>query len=266
MADDEILDAVAEKVEPSRRKFVLGLLAAGITAPSVASFVMGKARDSASRVGLPVRPSSIIDGSGNFNFQWMDPSGNTYSDPSANYIYEAYLSGNFLRDASGNFLLDASGNLLCGTSGNILLDGSGNALLDPSGNYPYLPHPSGNWGFDISSNTIGIPLRDASGNAFFQMLELDPSGNAFYDRAFNYDSNGVVNWYASPQIPGMACVVSANHIQVQQAPTTTAAPAPTTTAGPAPTTTVQPSGSNSSTTTTTPVTPVTVSGTIPTVR
>ena len=258
MADDEILDAVAEKVEPSRRKFVLGLLAAGITAPSVASFVMGKARDSASHVGLPVRPSSIIDGSGNFNFQWMDPSGNTYSDPSANYMYETYLSGNFLRDASGNFLLDASGNLLCGTSGNILLDGSGNALLDPSGNYPYLPHPSGNWGYDISSNTIGISLRDASGNAFFQILDLDPSGNAFYDRAFNYDSNGIVDWYASPQIPGLACVVSANHIQVQQAPTTTAVPAPTTT--------VQPSGSNSSTTTTTPVTPVTVSGTIPTVR
>ena len=258
MADDEILDAVVEKVEPSRRKFVLGLLAAGITAPSVASFVMGKAKDSASRVGLPVRPASIIDGSGNFNFQWMDPSGNTYSDPSANYIYEAYLSGNFLRDASGNFLLDASGNLLCGTSGNILLDGSGNALLDPSANHPYLPHPSGNWGYDISSNTIGISLVDQSGNAFSQILDLDPSGNAFYDRWFNYDSNGVVNWYASPQTPGLACVVSANHIQVQQAPTTTQAPAPTTT--------VQPSGSNSSTTTTTPVTPVTVSGTIPTVR
>ena len=243
MANDEILEAVADKVEPSRRKFVLGLLAAGITAPSVASFVMGRAKDSASRAGLPVRPSSIIDGSGNFNFQWMDPSGNTYSDPSANYIYEAYLSGNFLRDASGNFLLDASGNLLCGTSGNILLDASGNALPDPSGNSAYVPHPSGNWGYDISSNTVGISLRDPSGNPYFQILDLDPSGNAFYDRFFNYDSNGVVNWYASPQTPGLACVVSANHIQAQQSP------APTTT-----------------TTTTTPVTPVTVSGTIPTVR
>lgn len=259
MADDEILDAVAEKVDPSRRKFVLGLLAAGITAPSVASFVMSKAKDSTSRVGLPVRPASIIDGSGNFNFQWMDPSGNTYSNPSANYYYENYLSGNFLRDASGNFLLDGSGNLLCGTSGNILLDGSGNALIDPSGNSPYIPHPSGNWNYDMSSNTVGIPLRDQSGNVYFQLLELDPSGNAFYDRAFNYDSNGVINWYASPQVPGLACVVSANHIQVQQAPSTTAAPAPTTT--------VQPSGSSgSTTTTTTPVTPVTVSGTIPTVK
>ena len=240
MANDEILDAVAEKVEPSRRKFVLGLLAAGITAPSVASFVMGKAKDSASRVGLPVRPSSIIDGSGNFNFQWMDPSGNTYSDPSANYIYEAYLSGNFLRDASGNFLLDASGNLLCGTSGNILLDASGNALPDPSGNSPYVVDPSGNW--ILSGNTISLPWQDPSGN-FPSFVELDPSGNAFYDQVFPYDSNGVVNWYASPQTPGLACVVSANHIQAQQSP------APTTT-----------------TTTTTPVTPVTVSGTIPTVR
>ncbi len=266
MADDEILESIAEKVDPSRRKFVLGLLAAGITAPSVASFVMSKAKDSATRVGLPVRPASIIDGSGNFNFQWMDPSGNTYAEPSANYFYENFLSGNFLRDGSGNFLLDGSGNLLCGTSGNILLDGSGNAVIDASGNMPYIPHPSGNWAYDISSNMVGIPLRDQSGNVYFQVLDLDPSGNAFYDRVFAYDSNGVINWYASPQVPGLACVVSANHIQVQQAPSTTAAPAPSTTAAPAPTTTVQPSGSNSSTTTTTPVTPVTVSGTIPTVR
>jgi hypothetical protein len=57
----------------------------------------------------------------------------------------------------------------------------------------------------------------------------------------------VINWNSSPQIPGLACVVSANHIQVAQAPTTTVAPAPTTT-------------------TTTPVTPVTVSGTIPNVK
>jgi hypothetical protein len=247
MADDEILEAVAEKVEPSRRKFVLGLLAAGITAPSVASFVMGKTGGS-SRVATPVRPASIIDGSGNFNFQWMDPSGNTYTDPSANYMYETYMSGNFLRDSSGNFMLDSSGNLLCGTSGNILLDGSGNALYNYSANQPYVLHPSGNWAYDPSSNAIGLPLRDASGNAYYQFVELDPSGNAFYDQWFNYDSNGVIDWYTSPQIPGLACVVSANHIQVAQAPSNTVAPAPT------------------STTTTTPVTPVTVSGTIPNVK
>jgi hypothetical protein len=247
MADDEILEAVAEKVEPSRRKFVLGLLAAGITAPSVASFVMGKTGGS-SRVATPVRPASIIDGSGNFNFQWMDPSGNTYTDPSANSMYETYMSGNFLRDSSGNFMLDSSGNLLCGTSGNILLDGSGNALYNYSANQPYVLHPSGNWSYDPSSNAIGLPLRDASGNAYYQFVELDASGNAFYDQWFNYDSNGVINWNSSPQIPGLACVVSANHIQVAQAPnTTTVAPAPTTT-------------------TTTPVTPVTVSGTIPNVK
>jgi hypothetical protein len=247
MADDEILEAVAEKVEPSRRKFVLGLLAAGITAPSVASFVMGKTGGS-SRVATPVRPASIIDGSGNFNVQWMDPSGNTYTDPSANYMYETYMSGNFLRDSSGNFMLDSSGNLLCGTSGNILLDGSGNALVDYSSNHPYVLDPSGNWSYDPSSNAIGLPLRDPSGNAYLQFVELDASGNAFYDQWFNYDSNGVIDWYTSPQIPGLACVVSANHIQVAQAPSTTVAPAPT------------------STTTTTPVTPVTVSGTIPTVK
>jgi hypothetical protein len=221
-------------------------LAAGITAPSVASFVMGKTGGS-SRVATPVRPASIIDGSGNFNFQWMDPSGNTYTDPSANYMYETYMSGNFLRDSSGNFMLDSSGNLLCGTSGNILLDGSGNALYNYSANQPYVLHPSGNWSYDPSSNAIGLPLRDASGNAYYQFVELDASGNAFYDQWFSYDSNGVINWNSSPQIPGLACVVSANHIQVAQAPTTTVAPAPTTT-------------------TTTPVTPVTVSGTIPNVK
>jgi len=238
MADDEILEAVAEKVEPSRRKFVLGLLAAGITAPSVASFVIGKTKSSTSRTGLPVRPASIIDSSGNFNLHYMDPSGNAYLDPSANYFYEDYLSGNFLRDASGNFILDASGNLLCGTSGNILLDGSGNALIDLSGNSPYVLDPSGNWSYDISSNSVGIALQ-LSGNYNYSWLELDPSGNAFYDRYLMYDNNGVINPFSSP--PGLACVVSANHIQVAQAPTT-------------------------STTTTTPVTPVTVSGTIPTVK
>lgn len=247
MADDEILEAVAEKVEPSRRKFVLGLLAAGITAPSVASFVIGKTKSSTSRTGLPVRPASIIDSSGNFNLHYMDPSGNAYLDPSANYFYENYLSGNFLRDASGNFLLDASGNLLCGTSGNILLDGSGNALIDLSGNSPYVLDPSGNWSYDISSNSVGIALQP-SGNYNYSWLELDPSGNAFYDRYLSYDNNGVIDWYSSTQIPGLACVVSANHIQVAQAPSTTVAPAPT------------------STTTTTPVTPVTVSGTIPNVK
>jgi hypothetical protein len=258
MADDEILEAVAEKVEPSRRKFVLGLLAAGITAPSVASFVMGKAGGS-SRVANPVRPASIIDGSGNFNFQYSF-SGNTYPEYSANFMYEGYLSGNFLRDSSGNYMLDASGNLLCGTSGNILLDGSGNALYNYSANQPYVVHPSGNWSYDPSSNAIGLPLRDPSGNAYYQFVEMDPSGNAFYDQWFSYDSNGVINWNSSPQIPGLACVVSANHIQVAQAPATTVAPT-TTTVAPT-TTTVAPAP----TTTTTPVTPVTVSGTIPNVK
>ena len=252
MADDEILEAVAEKVEPSRRKFVLGLLAAGITAPSVASFVMGKTGGS-SRMTTPVRPASIIDSSGNFNVRFTF-SGNTYPDPSANYLYETYLSGNFLRDASGNFMFDASGNLLCGTSGNILLDGSGNALVNYSANQPYVLHPSGNWSYDPSSNAIGLPLRDTSGNVIWQFVELDPSGNAFYDQIWGYDNSGVVDWFSSPQVPGLACVVSANHIQVAQAPSTTVAP--TTTVAPAPT----------STTTTTPVTPVTVSGTIPTVK
>lgn len=216
MADDEILEAVAEKVEPSRRKFVLGLLAAGITAPSVVSFVVSKTKPSSATAGRPIRPSSIIDGSGNFNFQWMDQSGNTYSEPSANWIYETYLSGNFLRDASGNFILDASGNMLCGTSGNILLDASGNAVINTSGNQPYVLDPSGNWTYDMSGN-IGLPLQGVSGNSYL-FVQLDPSGNVFYDQVFAYDSNGVIDWMSSPQIPGLACVVSANHIRVSETP------------------------------------------------
>ena len=244
MTSDENLDVIAAKVEPSRRKFILGLLAAGVTAPSVASFVMGKSKSGIGGSAQAIRPSSIVDASGNFSFSTMDPSGNLLPNYSANFMYEL-LSGNFLRDASGNFLTDASGNLLCGTSGNILLDGSGNALVNPSGNIPYLLDPSGNWGYgDPSANAPGLMYEWYSGN-LVSWVELDASGNAFYDTIFSYDSNGVVDWYSSPPSPGLACVVSANHILPVQSPNTTV-PA--------------------TTTTTTPVPPVTVTGTIPTVK
>ena len=297
MAENQLPEEVVQKLDPNRRKFLLGILAAGITAPSVASFVMGRAKRS-TIVGTPIRPASLIDSSGNFNIP-ISFSGNLYSS-SANYIYPNY-SGNFLRDASGNFLLDPSGNLLCGTSGNILLDMSGNAIR--SGNFAYLVNPSGNWVYDMSSNTLRIPYRDASGNvqSYFG-LDMDPSGNTFRDNVFKYDSNGVINYGSSPQNPGLACVVSANHLrQVQVVPTTstvaptttsTVAPttstvAPTTTSTVAPTTTstvarstttstvaptttnpgVNQNGSGSSVTTTTvPVTPITPNGTIPATR
>lgn len=244
MAENQLPEEVVQKLDPNRRKFLLGILAAGITAPSVASFVMGKAKKSAI-ASTPIRPASLINASGNFNFSNVDLSGNIYGS-SANYLYQEYFSGNFLRDASGNFELDPSGNLLCGTSGNILLDGSGNALSDPSGNYPYLLDPSGNWAYSMSSNSIMIPMRDASGNipGYYYRLEMDQSGNTFYDPIFNYNSDGATYMYVSPQIPGIACVVSANHIQqleVPQSSTTTNAP----------------------TTTTVPVAPITPNGSIP---
>ena len=289
MAENQLPEEVVQKIDPNRRKFILGILAAGITAPTVASFVMGKANKSAI-AGTPIRPASLIDSSGNFNIPVLF-SGNLYSS-SANYVYPNY-SGNFLRDASGNFLLDPSGNLLCGTSGNILLDMSGNAIPDPSGNIAYLANPSGNWAYDYSSNTLRIPYRDASGNAqWYYGLDMDPSGNTFRDNFFPYDSNGVINYGSSPQIPGLACVVSANHLRQVQvvpttstvaptttstvAPTTTSTVAPTTTSTVAPTTTSAPTttnpgvnqnGSGSSVTTTTvPVTPIVPSGSIPATR
>ena len=272
MAENQIPEKVLQKIDPNRRKFILGILAAGITAPTVASFVTGKAQKT-SVMRNAIRPASIIDASGNFNISYMDSSGNAVGDYSANSLYND-ISGNFLRDASGNFALDPSGNLQCGTSGNVLLDGSGNILMNPdlSGNVWQL-NPSGNWAYDLSSNSVNIPLQDASGNVYGGWLQLDPSGNAFTDPFIIYDSNGVLlpdgspqldpsgNAFTdpfiiydsngvylpdgSPQLQAVACVVSANHLRrAQNVPSTN-------------TSTTAPS------TTTVPVTPVTPNGTIP---
>lgn len=265
MAENQLPEAVVQKLDPNRRKFILGILAAGITAPSVASFVMGRAQKT-SVMRNAVRPASVIDASGNFNFI-VSSNGATYPASSANYLYQEFYSGNFLRDFSGNFELDPSGNFLCGTSGNILLDGSGNALFDPSANFPYVLDPSGNWLFNMSSNSVIIPLRDPSGNipTTYYQLKMDPSGNAFYDSNFNYDSNGVIDYSRSPQIPGLACVVSANHLrQAQGGPSSTSSVAPSTTE--APTTSNAPTNQNgtpSATTTTVPVSPIVPNGSIP---
>ena len=244
MAENQIPEKVLQKIDPNRRKFILGILAAGITAPTVASFVTGKAQKT-SVMRKAIRPASIIDASGNFNISYMDSSGNAVGDYSANSLYND-ISGNFLRDASGNFALDPSGNLQCGTSGNVLLDGSGNILMNPdlSGNVWQL-NPSSNWAYDLSSNSVNIPLQDTSGNVYGSWLQLDPSGNAFTDPFFIYDSNGVYLPYGSPQLQAVACVVSANHLRrAQNVPSTN-------------TSTTAPS------TTTVPVTPVTPNGTIP---
>jgi hypothetical protein len=265
MAENQLPEAVVQKLDPNRRKFILGILAAGITAPSVASFVMGRAQKT-SVMRNAVRPASVIDASGNFNFI-ISSNGATFPASSANYLYQEFYSGNFLRDGSGNFELDPSGNFLCGTSGNILLDGSGNALFYPSANFPYVLDPSGNWLYNMSSNSVIIPMRDPSGNipTTYYQLKMDPSGNAFYDSNFNYDSNGVIDYSRSPQIPGLACVVSANHLrQAQGGPSSTSSVAPSTTE--APTTSNAPTNQNgtpSVTTTTVPVTPIVPNGSIP---
>ena len=260
MAENQLPEEVVQKLDPNRRKFILGVLAAGIAAPSVASFVLGKANKS-TFTGNAIRPASIVDASGNFKFSYFDPSGN-YPNVSANYMYEN-MSGNFLRDNSGNFAMDLSGNLLCGTSGNILIDDSGNAVL--SGN-SYVLNPSGNWSFDGNGD---IYLNQADGNPSW--VAFDPSGNQFIDTNFPYDQDGLVNFDTSGnQGMGLACVVSANHIQgvpdSENTTTTSEAPASTTTSAPASTTTstpaVAPSGS-AVTTTAVPVIPVVPKGSIP---
>ena len=238
MAENQLPEEVVQKLDPNRRKFILGILAAGITAPTVASFVMGRANKSAI-AGTPIRPASLIDSSGNFKFEIFDPSGN-FPFESANFIYDN-MSGNFLRDASGNFALDPSGNLQCGTSGNVLLDTSGNIMwnydFSANQNPVWQLDPSGNWTYDQSGN---IQLSNYWG------ANLDPSGNQFNDYFLNFDSNGVSNFYSNVQTPGVSCVVSANHIQQVQGPsqsTTTSAP-----------------------TTTVPVIPITPNGSIPATR
>ena len=272
MAENQLPQELVQKLDPNRRKFIVGILAAGMTAPSVASFVMGKANKSTS-TGTPIRPASLIDASGNFSFI-VSSNGNLYPGSSANYFYNN-ISGNFLRDGSGNFELDPSGTLQCGTSGNILLDMSGNAI--PSGNIPYTPDPSGNWIYNVSGNGLRIPFRDPSGNAMpFYGLDMDPSGNTFRDNSFKYDSNGVIDY--GQQTPGLACTVSANHIEQLQVPPTSTTSAPTsttsaptsTTSAPTSTSTVAPTTTSpavnqngSPSTTTVPVTPIIPNGTIP---
>jgi hypothetical protein len=258
MAENQLPQELVQKLDPNRRKFILGILAAGITAPSVASFVMGKATKSTS-TGTPIRPASLINASGNFNFT-VSSNGSLFPGSSANYFYNN-ISGNFLRDGSGNFELDPSGNLQCGTSGNILLDMSGNAI--PSGNIPYTPDPSGNWIYNVSGNGLRIPFRDPSGNALsYYGLDMDPSGNTFRDNSFKYDSNGVIDY--GQQTPGLACTVSANHIEQLQVPPTSTTSAPTSTSTVAPTTTSPAVNQNGApSTTTVPVTPIIPNGTIP---
>ena len=271
MAENQLPEEVVQKIDPNRRKFILGILAAGITAPTVASFVMGKANKSAI-AGTPIRPASLIDSSGNFKFEIFDPSGN-FPFESANFIYDN-MSGNFLRDASGNFALDPSGNLQCGTSGNVLLDGSGNIMLnyDFSGNFDpvWQLDPSGNWSYDGSGN---IQLSNNWG------ANLDPSGNQFNDYYLSYDSNGVVDFNSNQQNPGLACVVSANHIQQIQTPPSSSSVAPSSTSSVAPTSTSAPTTSSAPTTTnpganqngsgssapttTVPVIPIVPNGSIP---
>ena len=262
MAENQLPEEVVQKLDPNRRKFILGILAAGMTAPTVASFVMGKANKSAI-AGNPIRPASLIDSSGNFKFEIFDPSGNIPFE-SANFIYNN-MSANFLRDASGNFALDPSGNLQCGTSGNVLLDTSGNIMwnYDFSGNQNpvWQLDPSGNWTYDPSGN---IQLSNYWG------ANLDPSGNQFNDYFLNFDSNGVSNFYSNVQNPGVSCVVSANHIQQVQTPPSSSSVAPSSTSAPttssAPLTTspaVNQNGTPSATTTTVPVSPIVPSGSIP---
>lgn len=155
-------DEISKRIDPSRRAFVLGLLATGVTAPRIVSFALG-GTSFAEAAPTKVASSWILDTSGNFT-------------PSANYLYGS-LSANFLRDQSGNFLTDDSGNLLCGTSGNVFDDPSGNIFIQGSANVAL--NPSGNWLSDPSGN-VYLP-SDLSG----QYVYLDPSGNFFTDGYMN---------------------------------------------------------------------------------
>lgn len=128
-------------VETSRRAFVTRLIAAGLSAPKIVSFVLGS--PSLGATGVPAVDSDPClgdlsgnpgsGGSGNWNYsgtittlsggvnQFSDASGNiTFCDPSGNLLVP---SGN-VSDQSGNSF-NSSGNII-NSSGNLLIDGSAN--------------------------------------------------------------------------------------------------------------------------------------------
>jgi hypothetical protein len=159
-----VFEEVARYANPSRRTFLLGLLGAAITAPTVVSF-FGKS-------GQAIGPQSLTPNGGLtiWNGNWFDtryfydPSANWLTDPSANYLCDIsanypYYSANPIRDLSGNYYIDLSGNynyfedIYYDASGNsyVVHEVTGNAYYEPSGNWvcdpqgQFLYDPSGNW-------------------------------------------------------------------------------------------------------------------------
>jgi hypothetical protein len=160
MAENNELNDIARFADPSRRKFLLGLVSAAVATPTIISFVSNTVGSSASANGIQTYPGLWRQPFGNYV---IDPSANWSRDPNANYlcnITSNYLpvSGNFFADYSGNWSVgayaDASGNMVYADwTGNFFYDPSANWYCDPSMNFVY--NPTGNW-TPLSVNTTTV--------------------------------------------------------------------------------------------------------------
>ena len=149
MAENNGLEDIAQYADPSRRKFLFGLISTAIAAPTVISFVSGAIGGASASNALPMG-GLFIDNSGNYNY---DPSANWLADPSANYLCiltgnYTLNTGNYFSNSSANYWLDiytdTSGNsVYFDYSSNTMYDVNGSWMCDPSMNFLY--DPSGNW-------------------------------------------------------------------------------------------------------------------------
>jgi len=169
MADNNELHEITRFADPSRRKFLLGLVGAAVATPTVISFISNTLGSSANAYnGIQTYPGLWQMPSGNYV---IDPSANYWlRDPNANYLCDItsnYLpvSGNFYADYSGNWPIDAyadaSGNMLYAEiTGNFFYEPSGSWYCDPSMNFIY--NPTGNWTPLSVTTTTEAPTTTAA--------------------------------------------------------------------------------------------------------
>ena len=160
MTENNELHDIARFADPSRRKFLLGLVSAAVATPTIISFISNTVTSSASANGIQPNGGLWQSQWGNYGF---DPSANWSLDPNANYLCDISsnyfpVSGNFYSDYSANWYVnayvDASGNTVYhDLTGNFFYEPSANWCCDPSMNFLY--DPSGNW-TPLSVNTTTV--------------------------------------------------------------------------------------------------------------
>lgn len=170
MAENNELEGIAQFADPSRRKFLFGLISSAIAAPTVISFVSGA-------VGSSANASNVVPMGGlvpnQYGTYWYDPSANWPQDVNAGHLCDisanyTAISGVIFSDVSGNAAyagryMDSSGNILYhDVTSNFYYQPSGNWFCDPSMNFLY--DPSGNW-TPLTQNVNSQPTTPAPTNA-----------------------------------------------------------------------------------------------------